>query len=293
MAYCVRCGVKLESGSTVCPLCHTEVIAPAEVIGVQREPLFPTGSEGDVERLRHQKLDKNRKGVIELVIAFVVIAVITLLITAFALDGTFSPWTPIGSVIIGGSYILVLFFVRPTYAKIASWYIGLTMVLMTVIDANDLVLSWSFPTNMSLLLLWIVAVLPWVLPRHLRLRGLFASIVAIAAYLVALDGMLTGQIDWSLAIALPSYAVVLVSLLFLFLRHRYGKPTVTDSVLSVILSACWGVVAGDFFHLRYTGSTQILSWSASVLVVAVCLLLFLTLNVTVRRVRDYFNNRVN
>ncbi len=293
MAYCVRCGVKLEEGSTACPLCHTEVIAPADVIGVQRESLFPSETEGEAERISHQRLDKNRKGVIELVIAFMAIAVVTLLITAFALDGTFVPWISIASVIIGGAYILVLFFVRPTFPKIASWYIGLTMLLLVAIDAHDLILTWSVPSVMSLLLLWIVGVLPWVLPKHLRLRGVIGAIVAIAGYLVALDIMLSGQIVWSLAIALPTYAVVLGSLLLFYLRLHFGKPTVTDSVLSVILTACWGVVAGDFFHLRSLRSTQMLSWSTSVLVVALCLLIFLTLNVTLRRVRNYFNNRLN
>ena len=118
------------------------------------------------------------------------------------------------------------------------------------------------------------------------------SVVAVAAYLPALDAATSGALDWSLEIALPTYAVVLVSLGFLVLRMYKGKPSVTDIVLSLILSACWGVVAGDFFHLRSIEAEKLLSWSSSVFIVAVCLLVFLTLNVTLRRVRNYFNNRV-
>ncbi|MDD2296763.1 MAG: hypothetical protein PHX79_03000, partial [Sphaerochaetaceae bacterium] len=76
------------------------------------------------------------------------------------------------------------------------------------------------------------------------------------------------------------------------LRMRFGKPTITDLVLSVILSACWGVVAGDFFYLRMVASPRLLTWSSSVFIVGLALFLFLTLNVTLRRVRNYFNNRL-
>ena len=294
MAYCVRCGVKLEEGSTICPLCQTPVVAPPEIIGVQQDPLFPKITD-DLKKHsadEYQRLDKTRKGVIELVIAFMSIAVITLIITTFALDGTFSPWIPIGSVILGGSYILVALFVRPTFQKIGTWYIILTAVLLTVIDFGDLILTWSFIVNVSLLLLWIVAIFPWMLSQHLRTKGFATAIIAIAAYFVVLDYLTSGTIGWSVVIALPTYAVSLVSLMFLALRIRYGKPSVTDIVLSVIVSACWGVVAGDFFNLRAIQSSQLLSWSSSVMVVAVCLLIFLSLNMSVRRVRNYFNNRV-
>lgn len=291
MAYCVRCGVKLESGSTVCPLCGTEVVASAEVIGEPSNPLFPQ-STSEIAKHAYQRLDKNRKGVIELVIAFMAIAVITLVITAFALGASFSPWVPIASVILGGSYILVLFFVRPTYINIASWFVALTMLLLTVIDLSDQELSWSLYANSSVLLYWVMGVFPWVIAKHKRKRGHVASVVAVGVYLMVLDALGPGPLSWSLTIALPTYAVFLISLVILLIRIRWGKPTVTDIVLSLILSACWAVVAGDFFHLRSIESPSLLTWSSSVGIVAVCLFIFLTLNATFRRVRHYFNNRV-
>ena len=291
MAYCVRCGVKLESGATVCPLCNTQVMAPQDVIGNPGEPLFPSQPEAAL-RPRAPRLDKNRKGIIELIIAFMAIAVITLTITAFALDGSFVPWIPIGSVILGGAYLLIALFIRITYVKIVSWYALLTALLVVMIDLNNGKLSWSIPIILSLVLFYLTAVLPWALPKHQRKAGWIIGIVSVACYFIALDGLLTGAFDWSISIAIPTYAVVLLSLSFLILRIHYGRPSVTDIVLSIILSACWGVVAGDFFHLRSMGSNRLLSWSASVAIVAFCLLIFLTLNVSVRRVRNYFNNRV-
>lgn len=291
MAYCVRCGVKLESGSTVCPLCGTEVAASAEVIGETSDPLFPQ-SKSEIAKHDYQRLDKNRKGVIELVIAFMAIAVVTLVITAFALGASFAPWVPIASVILGGSYVLVLFFVQPTYINIASWFAALTILLLTAIDLSDLNLSWSLYANSSVLLYWFTGVFPWVIAKHNKKRGHVVSVAAVGVYLVVLDALGPGPLSWSLTIALPTYAVFLCSLGFLLIRLRWGKPTVTDIVLSLILSACWAVVAGDFFHLRSIASPSLLTWSSSVAIVAVCLFIFLALNATFRRVRHYFNNRV-
>lgn len=289
MAYCVNCGVKLEPGTAVCPLCRTVVHAPAEIIGESGKPLFPPSDEGRV--IDHPLLDKNRKGVIELVIAFMGIAVITLLITAFAIS-RFSPWIPIGSVLLGGGYLLVALFVRPTYTKLATWFSLITVALLTVIDLEDMALSWSFHANLSIALYWVAAVLPWHYPRGRREGGFRFALVAVALYLVALDGLAGLPLSWSLSIALPTYAVVLVSLGTLLLRIKLGKPTITDKVLSLIAVCSWGVVAGDFFHLRSIESPRLLSWSSSVAIVALCIVIFLLLNLTLRRVRIYFNNRV-
>ena len=291
MAYCVNCGVKLESGTTECPLCHTKVVAPPEVIGNHQEPLFPT-TESELTKYDYQRLDKNRKGIIELVIAFMGIAVVTLVITAFALGTSFSPWLPIASVVLGGSYILVLLFVQATYTKITSWFVAITIVLLTIIDLDNGRLDWSLYANLSVALYWLIGVMPWMFGKKIRNRLFIVSASAVALFLLAIDFLDNGVLQWSVTVALPTYAIVLIAFAFLFLRIRFGKPSMTDIVLSVILGACWGVVAGDFFHLRSIGSQRLLSWSSSVFIVAVCLLIFLTLNVTVRRVRNYFNNRV-
>lgn len=290
MAYCVRCGVKLESGATVCPLCSMEVHAPAEVIGQPGIPLFPNdNTDGPFE---HPKLDKNRKGVIELVIAFMAIAVITLVITAFALGASFSPWLPIGCVVLGGSYLLVGLFVKPTYQHLATWFAAITIVLLFIIDLSDRSLGWSAYANLSIVLFWLTAVAPWTVHKRNRVYGYVLASVAVAGYLLAIDALSGNLLSWSVTIALPTYGITLVASSFLILRIRFGKPTITDIVMSLILVVCWGVVAADFFHLRTIASPRLLSWSSSVFIVAACIMIFLTLNLTVRRVRDYFNNRV-
>lgn len=290
MAYCVRCGVKLEQGSTVCPLCKTEVHAAKEIIGEPGVPLFP---EDPLQgAIAHPLLDKNRKGIIELVIAFMAIAIITLVITGFALGDSFSPWFSIICVVLGGSYILVAIFVKPSYPYIASWYVGITILLLLSIDLFHDIGLWPYYAIASVALYWLVTVLPWWMSKRQRKWGFVIAALAIAVFLIVLDALGGNGLAWSLLIALPTYGVVLFSLAFVLLRLRFGKPTITDLVLSVILSVCWGVVAGDFFHLRMIGSPRLLTWSSSVFIVALGLLLFLTLNVTLRRVRNYFNNRL-
>lgn len=41
MSYCVNCGVELEKGSSLCPLCDTPVINPAEKKQPQEMPAYP------------------------------------------------------------------------------------------------------------------------------------------------------------------------------------------------------------------------------------------------------------
>lgn len=54
MSYCVQCGVKLEKSLKKCPLCHTPVINPNELIsGVLPEGVSPFAtSKGEVEPMK-------------------------------------------------------------------------------------------------------------------------------------------------------------------------------------------------------------------------------------------------
>jgi hypothetical protein len=288
MAYCVNCGVKLADGTTVCSLCKTPVHAPLEIIGEKGEPFFPSSDER--KSIVHPLFDKNRKGLIELVIAFMVIAIVTLLITSFALV-SFSPWVSIGCVVLGTGYLLVALFVKPSYVKIATWFVGITVLLLTIIDLGDLRISWSLYANLSVLLFWICFVFPFMYAYNKKVFGLTIALISIPLYFMALNLLSGTGLTWSISIALPTYLATLVALAVLVLRIHLGKPTITDVVLSLIAVSCIGVVAGDFFHLRTIKFNKLLSWSSSVMVVAIAIIIFLVLNLTLRRVRHFFNNR--
>jgi len=97
---------------------------------------------------------------------------------------------------------------------------------------------------------------------------------------------------WFFPIALPTFLITLGGFFILALRYLYGKPSLSDIVLSIILNVSVGTVAGNFFSLRMLKSPYILTWSKSVLIVSIILTLFLISNATIRKVRFYFNNKV-
>ncbi len=290
MAYCVKCGVKLEGGSVVCPLCNTKVMAPSEVIGEEKFPLLV---KEEKPRNKFQPLlDKTRKGVIELVIAFAVIAVITLIITAIALKGTFSPWLAIVSVIFGALYVLIPLLVKPIYSRLATYYLIFTALLVIALNFLIEPKEWAAVVLLSLGFYWVVAVVPFYFSKGKRYLSVVLSLFAVPLFLVLLDAIFDERLSWSLSIALPTYGVVIISLGFSLIRLKWGRPTPTDIILSLILSSRWGVVAGNFFFLRASGSERLLTWGLSPFIVALLLLIILILMALFRRVRNFFTNRL-
>ncbi len=290
MAYCVKCGVKLEGGSLACPLCNTKVIAPPEVIGEEKFPLLV---KEEKPRNKFQPLlDKTRKGIIELVFAFAVIAVITLIITAIALKGTFSPWIAITSVIFGALYVLISLLAKPIYSRLATYYLIFTAFLVIALNFLIEPKEWAEVVLLSLGFYWVVAVVPFYFSKGKRYLSVVLSLFAVPLFLVLLDAIFDERLSWSLSIALPTYGVVIVSLGFSLIRIKWGRPTPTDIILSLILSSCWGVVAGNFFFLRTISSERLLTWGLSPFIVALLLLIILILMALFRRVRNFFTNRL-
>lgn len=289
MAYCVECGVKLEEGLKQCPLCYREVIAPPELIGKTELYLFPP-KEGKSTK-SSPRLDKTRKGVIELIITFMAIAVITLFITSFA-HSSFSPYLPVGCTIIGGLYFLIALVKKPTYIGLSSWYVVLTMLLLSLIELTGGTFTWALYADLSLIFYWLVAVLPFFRKGRRQIPLLIIAAVSVIPYMIALDYLMGSFPSWSLYVALPVYLVVIICALLLMLRIYRGNPTITDIVLSLITISSLAVVAGNFFYLRYLKREQLLTWSKSVAIVSLCMIGFLVLNLTVRKVRHFFHNRI-
>ncbi|MHC1692827.1 MAG: DUF6320 domain-containing protein [Sphaerochaetaceae bacterium] len=293
MAYCVRCGVKLEPGSVECPLCQTQVIASAEIIGQRGTPLFPPTPSNGKDKDEHLRVDKRRRGFIELTAAFMGIAIVTLAIAGFAIDGnTFSPILPIGCVSLGGCYVLALLLGKPEYTRIASTYAVITIILLVFIDFFDRQLGWSYYCVASIGLFWGALVLPFMLKRRKVLYGALAAIVSCVLFLFIID-TLDGGIAWFLPIALPTFLTVLVGLLVYSIRFRKKEVQVGESVLGIVLIACIGVGSGDFYTLRFFGDERWLSWSTNVWIAAACVLVFLVASHSIRKVRFYFSNKIS
>jgi hypothetical protein len=292
MAYCVECGVKLEDGATKCPLCHREVIAPIEIIGTAINPLFDARASEN-EKFPSLKYDKTRKGLIELSITFVGVAIVTLLITGIAIKDSFSPWFPIACTILGSIYLFILLFGKSTYTRIGTLFTIQTIITLFTIDIFNGSLTWSLYAIVGVILLYMIAVFPFYKNRlsPIAKMSVMSSVLLVSLFLF--DLIEAHSLLWFFPIALPTFLITLAGFLILILRYIYGHPSLSDIVLSIILNISIGTVAGNFFSLRMEDSVHILTWSKSVLIVVVILILFLIANATIRKVRFYFNNKVH
>ena len=291
MAYCVRCGVKLEPGSSSCPLCNTPVAAPQEIIGHSTQTIFPSKTNDKFEL--KPWYDKQRKGFIELIVALAVIAVITLSITGFAIkDPTFQPWFAIGCVVIGVGFILAPFVMPTRYPILASAYSILTIALLFFIDAQIQIWDWSLYANSSIALFWILGVFPWILKKHRWNIAIPVGTLAIPAFLLFIDAMEGNGLEWFVPVALPVYAVVVVSCAIAYIRFRKGM-TISETVLASILIICIGVGSSNVFALLYKQANEFITWSSSLWIVAACLSVYLLSVATIRKVRLFFTNKIH
>lgn len=288
MAYCVSCGVKLASGLEKCPLCNTVVYGPPELIGKSQEPLFPLSQQ---EAIILPSLDKTRKAILELVITFVALALVTLVITAFALP-TFNPLIAIVATLVGGAFIVVPLVCKPSYVKISSWYVVLTTILVLSIAIRIPEYKWAYYTLASLVLYWILAVLPALKGKKYVGVKIAIMILSVGLFLLVTNLIETHTLSWSIAVALPIYLFTMIFVSLLVWRVSKGKVGVTSIVFSLITIASWAVVIGDHCALKYRGKESLISWSLSVAIVGSCLLLFLLLRFSLLRVRNYFHNRI-
>ncbi len=291
MAYCVECGVKLAPGTTRCPLCKREVIAPPEIIGEKESDLFPTGNDHS-HSLLLPKLDKRRKGLIELASTFIAIAIVTLLITGLALKGSFSPWFSIMCVVLGSIYFYILLFGKMKYVRIATLFSANTIVSLLAIDIFDGSISWSSFAAVGVFLYYILAVFPLIKGKISPLKKMIIMVLSITVSVFLIDLFEGGSLYWFFPVALPIILTAVICFTILVARYYFGSPSMSDLVLSIIFIACISTVAGDFFAQRLLQSREILTWSKSVCIVSIILLLFLIASATLRKVRFYFTNKV-
>ena len=291
MAYCVECGVKLEEGATSCPLCHRKVHAPKEIIGISKNSLFDSIDENE-RVFPSLKYDKRRKGLIELSLTFVGVAIVTLLITSFVLDGAFSPWFAIACTVLGSGYLFILLFSKLTYMRIATLFSIHTIITLFTIDVFNASLGWSLFAMNGVALFYLIGVFPFnnKIKSPIKKIGIVSAGILVSLFLF--DFASGNSLTWFFPIALPTFLVTLACFAFLVLRYVYGNPSLSDIVLSIILNVSLGTVAGNFFSLRMIHSPHLLTWSVSVLIVSIILALFLLLNATIRKVRFYFTNKI-
>lgn len=211
--YCIRCGIKLASGSDLCPVCGTKVCHPDFPISEDDAPYPRTDFESEAF---------NRKGIL------FVISVIALLIAVLpvTVELTISHMVAWSGYVIGGVVLTYLFFILPL------WFTNPNPVVFVPVDFAAALLL-SLYANLHTGGEWF---LPFALPLGGALGVIFTAVVALFRYarrgkLYIFGGLLLALGAWMLllefllAITFEAVNVVLWSL----------YPCVTLAIIGAML----------------------------------------------------------
>jgi hypothetical protein len=231
MAICVNCGIELDDGLKVCPLCGRDQ-------GNVEQEHIPGNYPSDIIHL-HKK--ENRKHLWELsgIIAFSGIAVCT--IVDLTINKSLK-WSLISDVSIAAVWIIVTLFLfahkRP-YILVPLLMLAILTALF-FIDVITGVLGWFFPVGLPITIAAFIAIGAIItLYRAAHFKGLniiAAALVILSGFCIitemTLDNYINGLVDlrWSLIAAI---SILPVALIFLFYHYRLKKGNRLDSFFHV------------------------------------------------------------
>ena len=232
MTICFNCGVELDDGLKICPLCgkDSENKSEQEQISVNYHP--------DVIQLDKKE---NRRYLWELsgIIAFSGITVCTLLdlLTGKGLD-----WSLFSDVSIIAAWVILtlyLFLYKRTVAIIILQMLAILIALF-FIDLLATGREWFFQVGLPVTVAgFIAAGIVIVLYRAANLKGLniiASALIALSGYCIiteiAFDKYRNSFVDlqWSLIVAV---SVLPVALLFFFFHYRLKKGNRLDSYFHI------------------------------------------------------------
>jgi hypothetical protein len=232
MTICAHCGVELDTGIRICPLCgwDTENKEKQEFVSDN----YPS------EILKLQKKEKKSfLWELSAVIAFSAIVVCTLvdLLVSKGLN-----WSLYSDIPIAAIWVILTFFrfvyKRPVWLSIL---ILLTfLVALYLIDLISMRSQWFLPVGLPVTLAaFLAAGIVIALYRAARLKGLniiAAALIVLSGFCIlleiTLDSWLNGVVHlrWSLIAAI---SVVPVALVFLFYHYRLKKGNRLDSLFHI------------------------------------------------------------
>jgi hypothetical protein len=232
MTICVNCGVELDDGLKICPLCGKD---PEKKI--EQEPLsdsFPS----DIIQLQKKE---NRKYLWELsgVLAFSGIAVCTIL---DLLTGKGLNWSLFSDISITAAWIIMTLYLY-VYKRTLALVTLQMLVILTALFFISLITAgrvWFFPVGLPLTVAaFIAAGTVIVLYRLAHFKGLniiASAFIALSGYCIiteiVFDKYKNGLLDlqWSLIVAV---SVLPVALLFFFFHYRLKKGNRLDSFFHI------------------------------------------------------------
>ena len=291
MAYCVKCGVKLENGAMQCPLCHTQVLLPLDIQEQKQDPLFPVpmpqkGTGG---------FSKTSKGIVELILSLLIISEITVALTMW-FSGNFShSFIPLFSIFMAALVISMAFVAKHTYLVQASLHMSLASLYLLGLDLYDRTASWSLIAIGGLCLLWILAVYPVSKSAHSHPIATVMKMGLVYLFYIALINLVVkGSLTWFVPVALPTSAVLFcgVALFFvLFLTRNRTRIPLADLVFFCLIVLFLTFTALDLFLTRYLYGCWALRWSVSLLSAAIILSILLFGVSVSRRLRRFFTSQ--
>jgi hypothetical protein len=232
MTICAHCGVELDKGMKICPLCGLDAETNEE------QDFVSDNYPSNIIKLR-KKEKKRFLWELSAVIAFSAIAVCTLvdLLVSKGLK-----WSLYSDIPISAIWIILTVF-RFTHKKMILVF---PLVLCTILAALFLIdmismdKQWFIPVGLPITLSAFLAVgIVMALFRTARLKGL--NIIALALVVlsgfcvlleITLDAYLNGAVHlrWSLIAAI---SVIPVALVFLFYHYRLQKGKRLDSLFHI------------------------------------------------------------
>jgi hypothetical protein len=232
MTVCINCGVELDDGLTVCPLCGKNQV---EEGGYE---YIPENYPSEIIQL-HKK--ENRKHIWELsgIIAFSGITVCTIidLVTNRSLS-----WSLISDVSILAAWIIMTIFLFINKKPLISVALLMLTILPAVFFINLFAAGkeWFFPVGIPITFAaFIAAGAIIILYRAAHFKGLnifAAALIILSGFCIIIEMILDKYLDgiinlrWSLITAVSIFPVALI---FFFYHYRLKKGNRLDSFFHI------------------------------------------------------------
>ena len=184
--FCIKCGVELSDGQTVCPLCSTKVYHP---------DLAPTNTPPTYPKQEFQSEAINRKGILFVITVLYLLPLLLPMLfeLAFA-DGI--DWS---GFVAGGTLLSYLFFILPAWFKrshpiifVPSYFLGTLLFVWYVCLATDGSWFYTFALPIIASLAAIVSAMTVLLAklRHGKLYVVGGGLIALGAWTVLIEFLL-------------------------------------------------------------------------------------------------------
>jgi hypothetical protein len=217
MSYCVHCGVSVEPSERVCPLCGTEILNPRQPFDERARRPYPSRLDPITARINKQ--------FIAAIISIALVFPAALVITIDLIYSDRADW----SLVVSGALAMIWCFLcpyflmkKPSFIKITIPAILSILAFLFLIDRIYLSVNWYLGLALPLVLLvgFLVLLIGQLIAKRI-LRGFMIPTVILTAIGLLVAGIEiitecyafgTTQIEWSLFVLIPCFALAGVSL---------------------------------------------------------------------------------